>query len=150
MYSESSDISFPSGGGRLLSESPLLPSASSSQTGHGGDDLSLSELCLSENTAIFQQPFSLLARPEQAQESDSGPSTPTRTHNLLEDDGADDDDTEEEAEKNKRAAAKSREEKLQSDIFILKKLNASFALFNDALEDTQSANEVRLGSTSSP
>ncbi|KAF8907365.1 hypothetical protein CPB84DRAFT_309500 [Gymnopilus junonius] len=41
----------------------------------------------------------------------------------------------------KRQAARLREEKLQSDIFILKKLNAAFESFNGALQDTGSANE---------
>ena len=128
------NITFPASGSRLLSESPLLPS--SSETGPGGDDLSISELSLSDRTVIFQKPFSLLA-------SDS--LTPTR--------GDDDDDglhTDAgpntdvgKAEQEKRQAAKLREEKLLSDIFILKKLNASFALFNEALQDTGSANQVR-------
>jgi len=48
------------------------------------------------------------------------------------------------SEQDKRHAARLREEKLQSDIFILKKLNSSFALFNDALQDTRSANQVGL------
>lgn len=113
---------------------------SSPYTGHGGDDLSISELSLSDRTVIFQQPFSLLAA------SQPEPSTPTH-----DDEGGDnlDADAEEEgsnsgaenAEQEKRRTAKLREEKLQSDIFILKKLNASFALFNEALQDTGSANQ---------
>lgn len=43
-----------------------------------------------------------------------------------------------------RHSAKAREDKLQSDIFILRKLNASLELFNDALQDTGSANQVIL------
>jgi hypothetical protein len=43
-----------------------------------------------------------------------------------------------------RHSAKARGEKLQSDIFILRKLNASFELFNEALQDTGSANQVIL------
>lgn len=35
-----------------------------------------------------------------------------------------------------------RDEKLKSDIFILKKLNAAFELFHDSLEEAGSANEV--------
>lgn len=42
----------------------------------------------------------------------------------------------------KRQSAKAREEKLQSDVFILKKLNASFSAFNEALDATGSINEV--------
>jgi hypothetical protein len=147
MYSpDSSDIQFPASGSRLLSESPLLPSSSSSHTGPGGDDLSLSELSLSDRTAIFDKPFTLLA-PSQDE-----PTTPTRsnTHEHQDsdfdsegDEGDDADDLERD-EQEKRHAAKVREEKLQSDIFILRKLNASFATFNEALQDTGSANQVRI------
>jgi hypothetical protein len=42
----------------------------------------------------------------------------------------------------KRQTAKAREEKLQRDLFILKKLNTSFAAFNDVLKDTQTGAEV--------
>ena len=51
---------------------------------------------------------------------------------------------EEEREQARRKAAKLREEKLQGDIFILKKLNAAFESFNDALDEAGSANQVRL------
>jgi hypothetical protein len=94
LSADTSDITFSSGS-RLLSESPLLPSSSSlshSQTGPGGDDLSLSELSL--------------------------------------------------ADLPKRQVAKVREEKLQRDLFILKKLNSSFAAFNEVLKDTQTGTEV--------
>lgn len=138
MYSaDSSDISFPASGSRLLSESPLLHSGSS-HTGPGGDDLSISELSLSDRTALFQQPFSLLARPP--------PDLEAEIDHLHGDDELgqrdDNDQGSEDPERAKRNTAKLREEKLQSDIFILRKLNASFALFNDALEETGSANEV--------
>lgn len=45
-------------------------------------------------------------------------------------------------EQTKHQAAKLREEKLQRDLFILKKLNSSFALFNEALKDTKTGTEV--------
>jgi len=137
MYSiDSSDITFPASGSRLLSELPLLPSASSSHTGHGGDDLSISELSLSDRPENYQKPFSLLARP--------APESSTQARNSADRGHEEDEGFEggEDAERSKRHAAKLREDKLQSDIFILKKLNASFALFNEALEDTGSANEV--------
>ncbi|KAF9471594.1 hypothetical protein BDN70DRAFT_819814 [Pholiota conissans] len=53
--------------------------------------------------------------------------------NVLE---SDDDD-----EETRIQALKRREEKLQSDIFILKKINSAFESFNDALQDTGSANQ---------
>ena len=90
-------------------------------------DLSISELSLSDQTL---KPFSLLAPP--------APPEP-------------DIDTEESEEseepvvqQSQKQSAKAREEKLQSDIFILRKLNASFELFNEALQDTGSANQVIL------
>ena len=133
---DTSDITFSSGS-RLLSESPLLPSSSSlshSQTGPGGDDLSLSELSLTDRPT---------PRP-----SISGPFR----HSLSLDDDPFNDDSVHEInvdaakpeydEQTKRQAAKVREEKLQRDLFILKKLNSSFAAFNEVLKDTQIGTEV--------
>jgi hypothetical protein len=142
MYSDLSDLSFLESGSHLLSEStPQF----SSNTGPGGDDLSISELSLSDRVRVFQRPFSLLAQPQVAQE----PTTPNRDGSDVPYDGEgelegelDQDQNDVDAEKNKRLTAKSREEKLQSDAFILKKLNASFALFNETLADTAAANEV--------
>ncbi|KAG6911142.1 hypothetical protein DXG01_003882 [Tephrocybe rancida] len=134
---DSSDILFPASGSRLLSESPILPSSSSSHTGLGGDDLSLSELSLTDRTPLAHKPFSLLA--------------PTKHVLSTQQDGSDIDDIDadvgdavsddEEIQKNERYTKKLREDKLQSDIFILRKLNASFASFNEALHDTGSANQ---------
>src|SRR5271154_5552792 len=42
------------------------------------------------------------------------------------------------------ATVKSNEEKLQNELFILKKINSSFGVYHEALEGTQSATEVRL------
>jgi len=44
-------------------------------------------------------------------------------------------------ENDKQTTAKAREEKLQRDLFILKKLNTSFAAFNEVLKDTQTGTE---------
>ena len=81
------------------------------------NDLSISELSLSDQTL---KPFTLLATPEPELEVDT------------------------EEPVSQRHSAKAREEKLQSDIFILKKLNASFELFNEALQETGSANQVLI------
>ncbi|RDB24853.1 hypothetical protein Hypma_007900 [Hypsizygus marmoreus] len=137
MYSpDSSAMDFTASGSRLLSESPMLPS-SSSHTGPGGDDLSISELSLSDRPFTLEKSFTLLAHPR--------PTTPVRNDPTDNEDVPDDDDEEyddpEHAEQEKRRVAKVREEKLQSDVFILRKLNASFALFNEALQDTGSANQ---------
>lgn len=131
-----------------MSESPLLPSRySESDTGPGGADLSISELSLSDRDEISNRPFSLLARPDPV------PSTPpTKERELGDNSGEDEDplDLDEEGDetidqdKIKRIASRTREEKLRSDIFILRKLNAAFAAFNEGLEDAGSANEVRI------
>jgi hypothetical protein len=39
-------------------------------------------------------------------------------------------------------AAQSREEKLQSDLFVLRQLNGAFAVYNDALREAQGGTEV--------
>jgi hypothetical protein len=137
---DSFDITFTASGSQLLSESPLLPS-SSSHTGHGGDDLSISELSIPDRGS----PFTLLARrPLDEPTCDDG-----NDESFGGDVGNDGDEDgrvveAEDVEKNKgAAAARLREEKLQRDIFILKKINSSFALFNEALSETESANEVR-------
>ena len=41
-----------------------------------------------------------------------------------------------------RKAARTREEKLQNDLFLLKKLNNAFSLYTDALRSTQSSTDV--------
>jgi len=46
-----------------------------------------------------------------------------------------------------RKAARTREEKLQNDLFLLKKLNSAFSLYTDALRATQSSTEVGRYST---
>ncbi|KAF9071735.1 hypothetical protein BDP27DRAFT_500222 [Rhodocollybia butyracea] len=153
------EFSFDNGGSRLLSESPVLPSASSSEA-----DLSISELSLSDKPSS-SKPFSLLAQPPS-------PSTPIQTRRYVSDDdraekdedlGDDDDDnyegeeeeeeegdvtqkqtdqdTDEQREQNKRVKAKLREDKLHNDLSILRKLNTVFSSFNEALEDVGSANE---------
>lgn len=128
---DSSDILFPTSGSQLLSQSPP-PSSTSSRT----DDLSLSELSLTDRIPAEQKVFSLLAPTKD--------SLVTRPDSSVDGDALESDVREETKEHDKRHAAKLYEDKLQSDIFILKKLNASFALFNEALQDTGSANQVYL------
>jgi hypothetical protein len=124
------------------------PFDSPSHTGPGGADLSLSELSLSdkdtENFHFHDKPrFSLLA-----------PTTTTSQTFWPDQSGISEEDEYEEGNNEgsendvdttmigRVAAAKAREDKLQSDLYVLKKLNASFALFNDALRSTQTATEV--------
>ncbi|KAJ6501435.1 hypothetical protein C8R47DRAFT_1107364, partial [Mycena vitilis] len=101
-----------SGGSRLLSESPF-PSGSglSSYTGPGGNDLSISELSLSDRV------------PEAEDNGDAALRDP------------------EEVERIEKHASKLRDEKLQTDAFVLKKLNAALTSFSDALGDVGSQNE---------
>ncbi|KAI9569675.1 hypothetical protein HD554DRAFT_501441 [Boletus coccyginus] len=132
----------------LLSQS--LPSTDSFDvsshihTGPGGADLSLSELSLSDKPYSRDGPrFSLLAPPPapfcfsadqstiiEGEECEEGADISVDGH-----DGADDTVME------RIVAEKAREEKLQSDLFILKKLNASFAVLNEALQATKGATE---------
>lgn len=129
---DSSDLTFTSGP-RLLSESPPPPasvSSSRSQTGHGGNDLSLSELSL-ENRSPPRRPSASSFDPEQSVYDDE---------NSIEDGNISIQDD----EQIKKEAAKTREEKLQRDLFILRKLNSSFAAFNEVLRDTQTGTEVRI------
>lgn len=122
--SEFSDIPLSASDSRLLSLSPVLASDSSLPE---INDLSLSELSLN-HYAGPSGVISLTAQDDFA----SSTSKPDGDSN------ADD------AEKTKRNETKLREEKLQSDLFILKKLNASFAMFHEALDAAGSANQVRL------
>lgn len=117
--SEFLDIPLSASDSRLLSLSPVLASDSSLPE---INDLSLSELSLNH----YAGPSSLPAQDD----FDSS----TSEH----DDDCDADD----AEKTKRNETKLREEKLQSDLFILKKLNASFAMFHEALDAAGSANQL--------
>ncbi|KAF5322558.1 hypothetical protein D9619_001770 [Psilocybe cf. subviscida] len=146
-FPDSPDIPMHGHGSRLLSlESPLLPSdtSSSSRTGPGADDLSLSELSLAEHNTMLSKPFSLLARVEPDVK------TPTRkptAHSASSPEGSGEppeghvDHDEVDPDEARLQASAKRQEKLQSDIFVLKKLNAAFESFNDTLEATGTANE---------
>ncbi|KAJ6499268.1 hypothetical protein C8R45DRAFT_981732 [Mycena sanguinolenta] len=98
-----------SGGSRLLSETPLIPSDSSlSYTEPENNDLSISEL-------------SLLDKPETANDAQS--------------------QHPEDLEKISKHNSKLRDEKLQNDAFVLKKLNAALSSFNEVLGDVGSQND---------
>lgn len=147
-----SELNFERSGSRLLSESSLLPSSSSSslsRTGPGGDDLSLSELSLSERPqpAPSRRPkFSLLAQPLPLK-----PSAPSGEDSAIAEEDADENAevgldhtmTQEDVERAKKLAARTREEKMQHDLFILKKLNSAFEVYKEALKEAKSGTEVR-------
>ncbi|KAI0775653.1 hypothetical protein BD413DRAFT_602857 [Trametes elegans] len=133
-----SNVQMPQSGSRLLSEPTPDISSCSSRTGPGGDDLSLSELSLSERVeakAARRRPFSLLAQPEEPDES------AVADEDGEGEDGLDATMTQEEVEKAKRLAAKTREEKLQHDLFVLKKLNSAFEIYKDALRESKSSTD---------
>lgn len=141
----SPDINVPSGQSILGLDSPSIPSEISSSFSNQDGELYLSDLASPDQTAIMKKPFSLLARVE------ADLSTPSRgkastaeniTHETHEVPLLEDEDEDDALEQKQIQDAKLREEKLQSDLFILKKLNTAFELFNEALQDTGSANEV--------
>lgn len=156
----------PSGGSRLLSESPQFSLASASSglhTGPGGDDLSLSELCPDDHRLPQHsqtRPHNQKTRPSIAQALGFGApldqSDDRSTLGSLEEgegewEGENEDSiaaadvtvrvSGEDADRT-RLAAQSREEKLQSDLFVLRQLNGAFAVYNDALRETQVGTEV--------
>jgi hypothetical protein len=136
----SSEFYLSDSGSRLLSESLL--SAGSTRTGHGGDDLSLSELTIQDRPLHPpRRKFSLFAQPPSPQRGDE-----FVFGNEDEEGEAGHDQTmrQEEVEKAQRVATKTREEKLQSDLYVLKKLNAAFDVYKDALKETQSSTDVSL------
>lgn len=116
-YADTSDfsLSFPNSGSgsNLLSESPP-------RTGPRDDDLSISEF---DQTVTY----------DNRDRDPAAPSTP----------GAGDDDGEQVKLNARRLVVQARDDKLQSDLSILKKLNEHLSSFNSALDSTSSANEVR-------
>ncbi|KAI0316258.1 hypothetical protein OF83DRAFT_1164431 [Amylostereum chailletii] len=137
---DSNSLSNVPSGSRLLSESPLsTPYPSSSHTGPGGDDLSLSELSLTDR--LPRRPFSLLPHPEDTTFTLHDHDTTFTLHDHdtnMEELGARDEDQE---SKSEHSSARTREEKLQNDLFVLRKLNSAFAVYNEALKATESSTE---------
>jgi hypothetical protein len=146
-------------------------SSSSAHTGPGGDDFSLSELNLTERETQTQtqtRPHNAKSRtrPSIAQALGFGAAALDQSDDLsvlgaLEEDAGEEREEEEgiEAEAEAEAdvtvrvghgedaektgvAAQSREEKLQSDLFVLRQLNGAFAVYNDALREAQGGTEV--------
>ncbi|KAG8213950.1 hypothetical protein J3R82DRAFT_10696 [Butyriboletus roseoflavus] len=133
---------------QLLSQSLPSPdpfdASSHIHTGPGGANLSLSELSLSEKPHSHDGPrFSLLAPPPAPHRLSADQST-IKEDEECEEGGDIDVDRHDDANNTMMERAlteKAREEKLQSDLFVLKKLNASFAVLNDALKATKGASE---------
>ncbi|KAL5528166.1 hypothetical protein ACEPAF_7302 [Sanghuangporus sanghuang] len=123
---------------RYRSISPLANATyESAQPG----DLSLSDL--STNNEIpgpsRQMPFSLLARPLRP------PQTPQNPQEEVEDVGNETarpvEEEEEDEETRAQFAAQSREERLRQDLFVLRKINAGLAVYNEALSGTRTSTE---------
>jgi hypothetical protein len=165
-----------SGGSRLLSQSPQFSfnsaSSSSSHTGPGGEDLSLSELELNPDNRLTERETQTRhhnpksrTRPSIAQALGFGAPAPLEQSDDLSVLGAleEEEDVGEEREEEEGIegeadvtvrvghgedvektgiAAQSREEKLQSDLFVLRQLNGAFAVYNDALREAQGGTEV--------
>ncbi|KAG7098579.1 hypothetical protein E1B28_000510 [Marasmius oreades] len=119
-----------------MSESPIPPSTSTTFTVTSDGDPSVSELSLSDRTTIQSKPFSLLAQPF-AEARDLPESRENSEEEVL---TQNDELDEEEKRTNAQTAVRQREEKLQRDIVVLKKLNSAFTAFNDALDGVGSAN----------
>jgi len=165
----------PAGGSRLLSQSPqfsFVSTSSSSNTGPGGDDLSVSEL-YPQNDVPGKEAHTgrnPKTRPSIAQvlgfgapleldQSDDRSMLGALDEGGEEEDGdrgeRDDenygDEITEEADVTVRGngedtdrtgiAAQSHEEKLKSDLSLLRRLNGAFEVYNDALREAQSGTE---------
>ncbi|KAI0697246.1 hypothetical protein BC835DRAFT_776212 [Cytidiella melzeri] len=133
----SSNFHLSDSGSRLLSESLL--SASSSRTGHGGDDLSLSELSLHDRPLHPpRRKFSLFAQPPSPIEADESAVVEDDEVEELVEGGLDETMRPEDIEKAQRTATKSREEKLQADLHTLKKMNSALEAYKDMLREVKS------------
>ena len=116
---------------RLLSESPLV-----GRSNH--PDLSSSDLLSVHDSSRGDRSQSHVVD----EEHDEGE---------VEEGGQEGEGEDEEAQiRRARKAARMREEKLQNDLFLLKKLNSAFSLYTDALRATQSSTEVSRRSFQPP
>ena len=111
---------------RLLSESPLIGRSSQ-------PDLSSSDLLSVHD--LPQGDRSQSHAVDEEHEEDE-------VEKDLREEGDGEDEDEEAQIRRARKAARTREEKLQNDLFLLKKLNGAFSLYTDALRATQSSTEV--------
>jgi len=145
---DSPDLSGASGSRLLSMDTPMLTSEHSYSRGQQGD-LSLADLSLADDTVILKKPFSLLAQPDDQPE---GPSTPEGRSIDHEDEYEEEESRQvdaaegnaEDLEVQRTVSESKKEEKLRSDLFVLKKLNAAFELFDAALQDTEKATGVGL------
>lgn len=175
-YADSVDFDVPQSGSHLLSESyDDLPSSStvSSHAGHGNghriergadvddsEELSLEDLSLADRPKPlkYRPKFSLLAQPRQ-----HAPLQDRDENAIMEDEDEEEDDggkqggvvfdrtmTQEDLEKMKKLSASVHEEKLQNDLFVLKKLNSALEVYKDALKEMKSSTEVCMEAVQRP
>ena len=124
---------------RLLSESPLVGSSSRS-------NLSSSDLVSVRDLPAGDRSQGPLEHDDDSQGPLEHDDDEAEQASPDEGDGED-----EEAQiKTARKAARTREEKLQNDLFLLKKLNSAFSLYTDALRATQSSTEVSNSPSNPP
>jgi hypothetical protein len=112
---------------RLLSESPLI-----GRSNHL--DLSSSDLLSAHDLPQGDRNQSHAVEDDQHDKDEV-------EEGLQEGEGSEGEDEEAQIRRARRAA-RTREEKLQNDLFLLKKLNSAFSLYTDALRATQSSTEV--------
>ncbi|KAF8514138.1 hypothetical protein JB92DRAFT_2920224 [Gautieria morchelliformis] len=118
-------------GSSILRQSPPFHSPADTDP---AADLSLSELYISDRSedVTVSKPFTLVPpRGEGCGEAGCDDDLNEVNHDTVATDKG----------KSSLSTARSREERLQHDLFVLKKLNASFSLYNDALKDTRSSTE---------
>jgi len=149
-----------SGDSRLLSQSPQFSfnsASSSSHTGPGGDDLSLSELYPDSDHRLpkkrtrpsIAQALGFGAPVDQSDDLSALGALEEEDAGGVDEDGAAEADVTvrlggEDADKTTVETKQSLEEKLQNDIFVLRQLNGAFAVYNDALREAQGGTEVKL------
>ena len=115
---------------RLLSESPLIGRSNTDLGGSSSDLLTERDLPTGDRSQIHA------VNDEQDEDE---------VEDALReegDEGEGEGEGEEARVRRARKAARAREEKLQNDLFLLKKLNGAFSLYTDALRATQSSTEV--------
>lgn len=121
---------------KIKSASPIADASYADQ------ELSLSELSVpGPSGRPSQQPFSLLARPSQPPEPDVAIQEET------EGPAEQGEEKVETVEDQVKSAVHEREERLRQDLFVLRKLNAGFVTYNEALAETRSSTEVRISNT---
>ena len=121
-------------------------------------DLSISELSIIVKPEP-EQPFSLLARPRPLRtpvqttpppSQDPNPGEPSQStdHETDAKDTVEVDDhvesPQEDENTRKQSVSRQRDERLKQDLFVLRKLNDAFGVFNDALEETRSSKSVQF------